>query len=178
MCDLLGCDVDYLIGRLDEKSHNTSFISQYTGLSEEAIEVLHYLNQATNPPTVGDYNKKVVSFINRVLGLSHPFISTDSADKSSAITNLFTLCEQYLSPNTGSEIKMTFAQGVNGANPYAIPVEQEIELIRIQRELFRLYDHFSKEWTSVVDEAPSGFDTSEEFLAWHDSMIKGNNDEA
>ena len=38
LCELLDCDLDYLIGRIDCTSHNLQYISDYTGLSENAIE--------------------------------------------------------------------------------------------------------------------------------------------
>ena len=37
---LLGCDLDYLTGRLDQKTHGLQFIHDQTGLSEKAIIVL------------------------------------------------------------------------------------------------------------------------------------------
>ena len=40
ICDLLGCDIDYLTGRIDYKTHNLEYISEYTGLSEEAVEII------------------------------------------------------------------------------------------------------------------------------------------
>ena len=38
MCDLFGCDLDYLTGRIQETTHDISFIHEYTGLSEAAIK--------------------------------------------------------------------------------------------------------------------------------------------
>ena len=43
ICDLLDCDADYLLGRMDERNHDIKEIREYTGLSEEAINVLHQL---------------------------------------------------------------------------------------------------------------------------------------
>lgn len=63
MCDLLGCDIDYLAGRLDYETHNVEFISQYTGLSEEAVSFLHYLNTEENCID----QKRTISFLNRIL---------------------------------------------------------------------------------------------------------------
>lgn len=40
-CILLGCDIDYLTGRIDKKTHDAQFICEYTGLSESAVEFLH-----------------------------------------------------------------------------------------------------------------------------------------
>ena len=40
ICDLLECDIDYLIGRMNEQTHTNKFIKDETGLSEPAIYVL------------------------------------------------------------------------------------------------------------------------------------------
>lgn len=40
MCDILGCDVDYLLGRIDYKTHDKQFVQDYTGLSAGAIDVI------------------------------------------------------------------------------------------------------------------------------------------
>ena len=46
ICDLLDCDADYLLGRIDERKHDINDMKRYTGLSSEAIEQLHvYLDQ-------------------------------------------------------------------------------------------------------------------------------------
>ena len=49
LCDLYGCDLDYLTGRIDCKTHSVQDISEYTGLTEKTIETLHDWNQ--NPKT-------------------------------------------------------------------------------------------------------------------------------
>ena len=41
ICSLLGCDIDYLTGRIDEETHDVKFICEYTGLSESAVNMLH-----------------------------------------------------------------------------------------------------------------------------------------
>lgn len=40
ICNLLDCDVDYLLGRIEEHTHEKKIISQETGLSEDSIDVL------------------------------------------------------------------------------------------------------------------------------------------
>ena len=51
ICDLLGCDADYLLGRIDQRTHDLSVAHKYTGLSVEALEQLHEYreNLATEP---------------------------------------------------------------------------------------------------------------------------------
>ena len=41
MCKILGCDVEYLTGRIQEKNHDLQFIHDFTGLEGNAIEELH-----------------------------------------------------------------------------------------------------------------------------------------
>lgn len=40
ICDLLDCDLDYLTGRIEQKTHDLQYISDYMGLSEETINTL------------------------------------------------------------------------------------------------------------------------------------------
>ena len=40
LAKIYGCDMDYLTGRLDQKTHDIHFIHDQTGLSEKAIEKL------------------------------------------------------------------------------------------------------------------------------------------
>lgn len=41
LCDLYGCDMDYLTGRIECSTHDIQFIHDQTGLSESAICKLH-----------------------------------------------------------------------------------------------------------------------------------------
>lgn len=41
ICDLLECDADYLLGRINERTHDISDAQKYTGLSSQALEQLH-----------------------------------------------------------------------------------------------------------------------------------------
>ena len=43
LCNFFDCDLDYLFGNIECKKHDTQFIKDKTGLSEKAIEELHYL---------------------------------------------------------------------------------------------------------------------------------------
>lgn len=43
LCDFFHCDLDYLFGNIECKTHDTQFIHNETGLSEKAIEELQYL---------------------------------------------------------------------------------------------------------------------------------------
>lgn len=41
ICDLLDCDADYLLGRINQRTHDINDAHRYTGLSSEALEQLH-----------------------------------------------------------------------------------------------------------------------------------------
>ena len=45
LCDFFGCSSDYLLYRIEEKNHDLKYICDYTGLSEEAVEALHWLKE-------------------------------------------------------------------------------------------------------------------------------------
>ena len=38
MCDLYNCDLDYLVGRIEKKTHDIQTVCEITGLSEKAVE--------------------------------------------------------------------------------------------------------------------------------------------
>ena len=41
ICELLDCDADYLLGRIDQRTHDINDSHRYTGLSAQALEQLH-----------------------------------------------------------------------------------------------------------------------------------------
>lgn len=51
ICDLLECDADYLLGRIDQRTHDINDAHRYTGLSAQALEQLHEYREslATEP---------------------------------------------------------------------------------------------------------------------------------
>lgn len=79
-------DMDNLIGRIEESTHDKKFIREYTGLSEKAIDMLHHLKQYGNAE-----EQQTISFINRVL-------SDPSKTRGYGILDitLFSWLEQYV----------------------------------------------------------------------------------
>lgn len=72
IADFCGVSVDYLLGITDIPTRNTTVqaIHEYTGLSEDAIEFLNYLNfhdDSIDTSYAEAVNKQTISFINRVL---------------------------------------------------------------------------------------------------------------
>lgn len=78
--------LDYLIGLSDVKNPNAEIkaICEYTGLSEESVEILHHLYESTIHE-----NKRPLHLLNLVLGECKPSEMFPS-------TSLFTLMDQYI----------------------------------------------------------------------------------
>ena len=100
LCDFLGCDLDYLSGRIDEKTHDLQFACDYIGLSSEAVEVLHLITmqqKSAEQSEVTITSEKTLSFLNRALRKS--YIAVDNANKGVDIPVLtvFTDLEEYIS---------------------------------------------------------------------------------
>lgn len=49
MAEILGCDLDYLTGRIDEKTHDLQFVCDYTGLSATTIEHIRSVKEGQFP---------------------------------------------------------------------------------------------------------------------------------
>lgn len=89
LCEDLSCDADYLLDNLDEQTHDIDFICKYTGLSSEAVQLLHNLNERGSTE-----EKRTISFINRVL--SNPI----SPGRPLVETTVFSWMEQYVTSTT------------------------------------------------------------------------------
>lgn len=60
ICDLLECDVDYLLGRIKETNHTVKFIHEETGLSEVSQKVLHEIIQT---PYLGELRLEIINHL-------------------------------------------------------------------------------------------------------------------
>ena len=64
LCDFFKCDGDYLLGKIDERTHTIQYIKDFTGLTEDSIQALHFLH------TRGfDEEKLTIDFLNLELSL-------------------------------------------------------------------------------------------------------------
>ena len=73
ICDLLECDADYLLGRIDERKHDINDVRRYTGLSATAIEQLHtYLEQLKRKQWWLDSEESQQEYLNAYSLLSTP----------------------------------------------------------------------------------------------------------
>lgn len=59
LCDFFGCDMDYLTGRIEQKTHNMDYLCAETGLSAEAVDAL----KAIRKGTMGGDDLRIVSEI-------------------------------------------------------------------------------------------------------------------
>lgn len=67
LCKILECDIDYLLGNIDCKTHDTQFIHNKTGLSEEAISELMYI-KTLNDIVVEDIDLPTINVLIEQLG--------------------------------------------------------------------------------------------------------------
>lgn len=77
MCELFDCDADYLLGNIDERSHDTRKMMNKTGLSESSIELLSRWNVEASPQVA-----KVIDFI-----LSYRQICVESGEHGTDLIN-------------------------------------------------------------------------------------------
>lgn len=77
LCEIFNCDCDYLLGRIDAKTHDLEFISEMTGLTEGAIKILNEIKiQATREPdgdldTIPAKNSLYLATLNQLLNLDN-----------------------------------------------------------------------------------------------------------
>jgi len=64
MCRLFDVDCDYLLGRIDEKTHDAEFVCRYTGLSQDTIDMLHLLQENNDKAPANG----ILSALNKLLG--------------------------------------------------------------------------------------------------------------
>ena len=100
LCDFLSCDLDYLFGRIDEVTHDLQFICDYTGLSSEAVEVLHLIAEQKKANLEDDEitqtSAKTLSFLNRVLKKSYIAVEKARVGVDIPILTVFTDLEEYI----------------------------------------------------------------------------------
>lgn len=77
LCEIFNCDCDYLLGRIDAKTHDLQFISEKTGLTEDAIKILNEVKiQATREPdgdldTIPAKNSLYLATLNQLINLDN-----------------------------------------------------------------------------------------------------------
>lgn len=64
LCEYFNCDLDFLFGRISQKTHDNSFIYDKIGLNEESIELLYSCKKGYNNP-------KMIDAINKILNCGY-----------------------------------------------------------------------------------------------------------
>ena len=92
LCDLLKCDVDYLIGRIDCQTHDNQFIHDEIGLNEAAINKMRNLHKNNRASSFTDIISILIEHFNSeyMLDLIAEYISRLSPENDIDITSLST----------------------------------------------------------------------------------------
>lgn len=109
LCDFFKCDMDYLFGRIDHKSHNHKYICECTGLSEKAVEMLMFIQKESafdSPYGTYHYGSmpkreiigagKTKRIINEVLENEYERFIVNN--KKGIMDNLFAAIDEYMHP--------------------------------------------------------------------------------
>lgn len=108
LCEILGCSIDHLVGKMDCKNHDIQFIQDKTGLSEKAINSLAY--------TKSIKSKRVLNAINILI------CNLFEKEHNESKLSFFELFANYLhfSGNNG-EYYIDSKGGISPAEPYTTP---------------------------------------------------------
>lgn len=71
LADILDCDIDYLLGRMDETTHTRKYIREETGLSEGAIMALQNSPETTYGGLMKLHGKQLGATISHLLTSEH-----------------------------------------------------------------------------------------------------------
>ena len=130
-----GVSADYIIGLTNVESPNPEVkaICDYTGLSEDAVNVLHYIRSKSDSPeddaaVVNRYN---VSFINRILGMCAKYASDDEEGDTRFIETVFSLMERYITiKSTQTGIRYHAGNDFGKADGLSIDLGVESEILK------------------------------------------------
>lgn len=109
ICEFFRCDMDYLFGRIDYKTHNCKYICEYTGLTEKAVEMLSFIKKESafdSPYGMYFYgsrpNRKIIGagktkrVIIELLESEYERFIVDN--KTGIMDNLFAAIDEYMHP--------------------------------------------------------------------------------
>ncbi len=107
-CDFFGCSADFLMGYIKESTHEITSVAEYTGLSEDAIRILHYLHGIrSSKPIKGEMeyidmnqtksiNAKLVDTISDLIEDMQAEIDISQKDPEYPINSVFTILQDYI----------------------------------------------------------------------------------
>ncbi len=107
-CDFFDCSADFLMGYINESTHEIASVAEYTGLSEDAIRILHYLHGILGAkPAKGaipyidlnqtkSINAKLVDTISDLIEDMQTEIDISRKDPEYPISSVFTILQDYI----------------------------------------------------------------------------------
>lgn len=98
-CNYFKCDMDYLFGKLDNKTHDIDFICEYTGLNEIAIDLLHdsITDYQAHKKNNEDFTKKFHQYVEKMsCNDDFDFDDIEPFEKQSLFIGLFALINKIL----------------------------------------------------------------------------------
>lgn len=111
LCDFFKCDMDYLFNQIKCRTHDAQFICEYTGLSQEAVMLLHYLSRNDAPKVHSDIpyiNRRNIQFINRELQTAYLSMKSVIDECNTAhllpIDTVFSLMEKYATASSAKRL--------------------------------------------------------------------------
>ena len=130
IADAFDVSVDYLVRDNVPRTRDTKIkdICDYTGLSEDAVNVLHYIRSKSGSPKddAAVANRLNVSFINRVLGMCAKYASDDEEGDTRAIDTILSLMERYITiKNDSTSIRIHGESGSENAKIVTIDFDGE-----------------------------------------------------
>lgn len=160
LADYFNVSTDYILGRSQYLNIGDKEMSEATGLSVKAVEVLRYGTLPEADGVISDtpsWNKKTVSFINRALELVHGK-AADIDGARGPIDSIFTLMEDYVCSGgvwmedettfKKKEVVSIYREDPNGEpSCFIYPVAELVEermMQSIHTRLFEMRNNYSK----------------------------------
>lgn len=103
LCDFLHCDGDYLLGKIDERTHTLQYIKDLTGLTEDSIHALNFLHRRGF-----EDEKRTIDFLN--LELSHLYQAgiKPFGEELSPVETIFSMLYLYITGTRPASIMFKF----------------------------------------------------------------------
>ena len=122
LADHFECSLNYLVGLSDVPSTDprVEYICEYTGLSQDAVELLHLISQSTIKES-----KRTTRFLNMVLSDRRLVRNDDDFP----IETLFSLMDQYLDAAT---VKLSSRYGEREENRNIVSLESSEDMIEAE----------------------------------------------
>lgn len=91
LCEKLKCDADYLLGKIDERTHTLEYIKNNTGLTEDSVHALGFLHSRGY-----DTEKKTLDFLNMELSHLYRIAIEPDYENLAPIETIFSMMYFYI----------------------------------------------------------------------------------